>query len=312
MKTRLISDMAPDSLSRSISMLKEVINGDTYDAVAARYGITRTAVEKRVKTLARTLKREVGIDGLNEQSVVYVDRLRRRKGAILAALDRYAPEESQRRIVSRVLSDDDIALAIKRTRVRSPFPLRDVPMLYTLLITGARPLEIARLEVRDYLNADGSVREISVMREDAATKRKARPLFFTTKKVNDAIDAYLGWRVQDVSGGQETAYRGLSPFERLFLTEEGRPFEIVNVVENGQMRFQCREIHDVYRRIFRRIGLDGMSTLNLRRTIAARMLARGAGEDQVGEILGISDAKTLRELLPDLRRPLESILRELV
>jgi len=312
MKTRLSSDMAPNSLSRSISMLKEVVNGDTYDAVAARYGITRTAVEKRVKTLARTLKREVGIDGLNEQSVVYVDRLRRRKGAILAALDQYAPEESQRRIVSRVLSDDDIALAMQRTRLRSPFPLRDVPMLYTLLITGARPLEIARLEVRDYLNADGSVREISVMREDAATKRKARPLFFTTKKVNDVIDAYLSWRVKDVSAGHESAYRGLSPFERLFLTEEGRPFEIVNVVENGQMRFQCREIHDVYRRIFRRIGLDGMSTLNLRRTIAARMLARGAVEDQVGEILGISDAKTLRELLPDLRRPLESILRELV
>jgi integrase len=304
--------MDTDSLALSISMLKEVINGETYDAVAARHRITRTAVEKRVKKLARTLRREVGIDGLNEQGIGFVERLRRNNAAILAALDRYTPEKSQRRIVSRVLSDDEIEMALHRTRIRSRFPLRDVAMLYTLLITGARPLEIARLEVRDYLNADGSVREISVMREEAATNRKVRPLFFTTKKANGAIDAYLGKREQQLTGSRESAYRSFSPFDRLFLTDEGQPFEIVSDLENGKTRFQCRAIHDVYRKIFRQIGMEGMSTLNLRRTVAARMLARGAAEDQIGEILGISDSKSVRELLPDVRQPLESILRELL
>lgn len=304
--------MDTDSLALSIAMLKDVIGGDTYDAVADRHGITRTAVEKRIKALARTLRREVGIDGLNEQGVGFVDRLRRSSAAVMAALDQYNPEESQRRIASHVLTDDEIELALHRTTVRSRFALRDAAMLYTLLITGARPLEIARLQVRDFLNADASVREISVMREEVATNRKARPLYFTTMKANAAIDAYLRKRAEQASAGPGSDYLGLSPCDRLFLTDEGQPFEIVKVVENRKTSFQCREIHDLYRKIFRRIGLEGMSTLNLRRTVAARMLARGAATDQIGEILGISDLKTVRELLPDLRKPLERILRELV
>ena len=312
MKTRPNSDMAPDSSSLSISMLKEVLSGETYYAVAARYGVTRTAVERRVKMLARTLKREVGIDGINEEGTGFVERLRRCKEAILMALDQYSPDETRHRIASRVLSDQEIALALRRTRIRSEFPLRDIALLYILLITGARPLEVARLEIRDYLNEDGSLREISVMREDATINRKSRPLFFTTKKVTDAIDVYLDERIQTIAAGHAPTFRGFQPGDRLFLNDEGLPFEILNVFENGQSRFQCRAIHDVCRRIFRRIGLEGMSPLHLRRTVAARMFARGAAEDQIGEILGISDLKAVRELLPDRRQPLETILRELV
>jgi len=39
-----------DSISLSIQMLKEVIAGKTYDAVAAQYGVTRTAIERRIKS----------------------------------------------------------------------------------------------------------------------------------------------------------------------------------------------------------------------------------------------------------------------
>ena len=44
-----------------------------------------------------------------------------------------------------------------------------------LFSTGARPLEIARLEVRDYLAEDGSVREESLLPAKAAVNGKARP-----------------------------------------------------------------------------------------------------------------------------------------
>jgi hypothetical protein len=48
------------------------------------------------------------------------------------------------------------------------------------------------------------------------------------------------------------------------------------------------------------------------RTVAARLFERGAAEDQIGEVLGISEMKSVRELLPKLRQPLQSIVRELV
>ena len=40
--------------------------GRTYESVAADFGITRTAVERRVKVVAMRLCREVGIEGMNE------------------------------------------------------------------------------------------------------------------------------------------------------------------------------------------------------------------------------------------------------
>jgi integrase len=306
-------NMESDSTSISIAMLKDVINGETYHVVATKHGVTRTAVERRIKALARTLSREVGIDGVNEKGLGFADRLRQSKVAILAALDRYTPTAFQKRPAARTLSDEEIELALHRIRTRSPFPHRDMALLYILLISGARPLEIARLEVRDYLNIDGSVREASVMRAEVAVNCKARPLFFASRKAKETIDRYLTERLRRIPGTEQAiSYRGFEPNDRLFLSDAGAAFEIVSCAESGQTRFLCRGIHDAYRKIFRRTGLEGVSALNLRRTTAARMLARGAVEEQIGEVLGISELKAVRELLPDLRQPLQSIVQELV
>lgn len=305
--------MEPDSTSISMAMLKAVIAGKTYDAVAADYGVTRTAVERRIKACALKLSKEVGIDGINEDGLAFVQRLRKCQAAITEALERYIPSVSREKRAGRILTDDDIAFVVQRTRTRSTSPQRDVALLYVLLSTGARPLEVARLEVRDYLNQDGSVREESVMRAEVAVNRKARPLFFFSTKAKEAIDRYLVDRLrQNASTEKLSGFRGFSPHSRLFLTETGEPFEIINYGENGQTRFLCRGILDAYRKIFRRTGLEGVSALNVRRTVAARLFERGADEDQIGEVLGISEMKSVRELLPKCRQPLQAVMRELV
>ena len=307
--------MDTDSILISIAMLKEVIAGKTYDAVATQFGVTRTAIERRIKAFALRLSREVGIEGLNDQGVGFVRRLRISRLAISAALDRYEPRLSQDKRVGRILTDEDIRLAVQRTRARSRCPKRDVALLHVLLTTGARPLEIARLEVGDYLNADGSVREHSVMRADAAINRKTRPLFFASGKAIESIDNYLTDRLGPGWGtGRDADFRGLDPNSRLFLTEAGAPFEIVSYGKQGRMRFLCRGIHDTYRKIFRRIGLPDVSPMSARRTVATRLFERGAAEEQIGEVLGISDMKAVRELLPRprLHQPLQSVVRELV
>ena len=302
-----------DSISLSIQMLKDVISGKTYDAVAAQYGVTRTAIERRIKSLALQLSREVGIEGLNEEGLGFVQRLRACKATITAALERFEPGVSAGTRARRILTDDDISLAVKRTRMRSPCPNRDVALLYVLLTTGARPLEIARLEVRDYLNADGSVRTESEMRADVSINQKKRPLFFASAKATESIDAYLAERLTfGYCTSTHSEFRGLDPKSRLFLTEGGLPFEIASYRGQGQVRSLCRGMHDTYRKIFRRIGLSGISALIMRRTVAARMFERGAAEEQIGEVLGISDKKAVRELLPRVHRPLQAVLRELV
>lgn len=305
--------MEQDSALISIAMLKAVVTGKTYDAVAAEHGVTRTAVERRIKAFALKLSREVGIDGLNEEGLAFVQRLRKCQTAIHAALERYTPNIAHEKYVGRILTDDDIALLVQRTRVRSTCPRRDVALLYVLFSIGARPLEIARLEVRDYLNQDGSVREESIMREEVAVNRKIRPLFFVSTKTKEAVDGYLAERLrQNVNMENLSHFRGLTPHDRLFLTESGEPFEIVSYGESGQKRFLCRGILDAYRKIFRRTGIEGVSALNVRRTVAARLFERGASEDQIGEVLGISEMKAVRELLPKGRQPLQEVMRELV
>ena len=135
--------METDSILISIAMLKEVIAGKTYDAVAAQHGVTRTAIERRIKALALRLSREVGIEGLNEQGLAFVQRLRTCRPAITAALERYEPQISQEKRAGRILTDEDIRLAVQRTRTRSTCQNRDVALLYVLLTTGARPLDQA-------------------------------------------------------------------------------------------------------------------------------------------------------------------------
>ena len=302
-----------DSTFVSIAMLKEVIAGKTYEAVAAQFGVTRTAIERRIKAAARTLSREVGISGLNEDGLAFVQRLRTCSHSILAALERYQPRTSHPKRVRRILADEDIQLAVRRLQSRSPCARRDVALFYLLLTTGARPLEIARLQVRDYVHPSGAVREESVLRAEVATNHKPRPLFFASGKATEALDRYLEERSRRGFGtASGSGFRGLEPHSPLFLSDTGAPFQIVGYQENGQARFLCRGIHDTYRKIFRRIGIAGVSALSVRRTVATRLWERGAAEEQIGEILGIGDIKAVRELLPERNQPLALVVRELV
>ena len=307
--------MDPDSIRMSIAMLKSVIGGKTYGEVAAEYGVTRTAVERRIKACALKLSREVGIEGINEGGIAFVQRLRSHHEAISAALEQYTPGLRREKPQDRLLTDDDIAFLVHRTRMRSPCPHRDVALLYVLFSTGARPLEIARLEVRDYLNQNGYIRTESLMRAEVAVGGKARPMYFASARVNEAIDSYLAGRSSQSSKAlpaEDAQYRGIAPHSQLFLTDSGTPFEIVRYGELGQTRFLCRGILDTYRKIFRRAGIEGLSALGARRMVAARLFERGADEDQIGEVLGIGEMKAIRQLLPKIRLPMQIVMRDLV
>ena len=62
-------------------------------------------------------------------------------------------------------------------------------MFFVLFATAAKPLEIARLVVSDYLTDSRSVREIPGGADPMTINSNVRPLFFASTKVVSAIDA---------------------------------------------------------------------------------------------------------------------------
>lgn len=299
---------------QSVEMLRAVVGGETYEVVAARFGVSRTAVERRIKSIAVQLTQVVGVDGLKEEGAAFVRRLRLHRDAILVALDGFQPQPPAGTRPARVLSAAEVAQGAVRIKGRTSRPWHDLALYYMLFATGLRPLEIARLEVRDYLLADGSVCRESELRADAAINGKARPLYFSSRRLDEALTAYFRERCDSGHGlGTPECYRGLDPGSRLFLSPSGEPYRIApNNGAPGQNRHVCRTLLEIYRKLFRYAELKGLSAQSARLTVVSRMYERGADEDQVGAILGIGERSAVRELLPRPRPSLAELLDDLV
>ncbi len=300
--------------AQSVEMLKAVIDGATYETVAARFSVSRTAVERRVKSIAVQLTQVVGVDGLKEEGAAFVRRLRLHRNAILVALKDFEPQAPAGARPARVLSPFEVTQGAVRIKGRTQRTWHDLALYYLLFATGLRPLETARLEVRDYLHADGSVRRESELRAEAAINGKLRPLYFSSRRLDDMLAAYLRERCEDGHGlGEPDIYRGLNPNRPLFLSPSGESYRIVpNNDAPGQNRHVCRALLEIYRKLFRYAELKGLSAQSARLTLISRMYERGADEEQVGIILGIGERSAVRELLPRPRPTLAELLDELV
>jgi integrase len=309
--------MKPDTIAKARTMLSSVLlDGLSYREAGAPFGVGRSTVERSIKTLVLEVARERGIPELDEDGLSCLPRLRQFREPVLRAVAEYTPAHPRRKRIT-LLEPDEIAAGANRVRLRSENANRDVALIYVLFCTGAKPIEIARLEVRDYLNSDGSIRERSEMRPETAVNGRSRPLFFTSSRACAAVDAYLVERRRrklGVAGTPTTvaeAYRGLVPSSALFLTERGWPFEIGERGPNDQ-RETCRLMIATLRSIFRRAGWTGVTAQSARRVVARRLADKGADGAQVGEILGLSSSRAVRRLLGSNRRPLENLARELV
>jgi integrase len=301
-----------DGHLRTVEMLRDVLDGERYEVVANRQGISRSAVERRVKALAVRLTHAVGVEGLQESGAAFVKRLRLHREAILQALEQFDPAQVSSQRVARVLAAEEVDLGARRVRSRSTRPLHDLALYYLPFATGLRPLEVARLELGDYLLEDGSVRRESRVRADVAINGRERPLFFNHRRLDEALGAYLDERLRaGHAAGTDGRWRGLAPCSPLFLGAAGEVYPITANGGEGQHRHVCRPLLEIYRKIFRQADVPGLCTQSARLTLMARMYERGADEDQVGMVLGIADRSAVREQLPRPRPELAKVLEEL-
>lgn len=234
---------------------------------------------------------------------------------MLRAVGDYTPGSTRPKRTT--LGPEQIATGTSRVRQRSENANRDVALIFVLFCTGGKPIELARLEVRDYLNRDRSVRESSERRPEAAVNGRCRPLFFTSSRACAAVDAYLVERIRRKLGAAgpgaagDGGYRGLDPRSALFLTETGKRLEVTDRGPDDP-RATCRLMIAPLRSIFKRAGWTGVTAQSARRVVARRLADKGADGAQVGELLGLSSTRAVRHLLGNERRPLETLARELV
>lgn len=116
----------PENVLQSVAMLRAVIDGETYETVAIRFGISRTAVERRIKLVAVQLTRLVGVDGLQEEGAAFVRRLRLHRDAILVALEGFEPQTIAGNRSARVLSAQEVAQGAVRIKGRTSRTWHDV------------------------------------------------------------------------------------------------------------------------------------------------------------------------------------------
>ena len=297
--------------SVSIDMLREVIDGRTYEEVAARFGVTRTAVERRAKAVALRLCREVGVEGLS------LGGASSRAGCASGAKrfivpSSFEPDSTPVPPKERILTAEEIARAVVRIRVEPAAPARCGAVLHAVRDRPAAPRGGAAAAWR--LPACRRQRSPRVRIASAGSdQRQGSPAVLPQRPSRRGPRCLPEKRVTSGHAlGRPDVYRGLDPASRLFLGLAGEPYPITCHGDPAQGRHICRALLEIYRRLFRYADIDGMSTQSARLTLMSRMYARCADEDQVGVILGIADRCAVRELLPRPKPRLAELLDEVV
>jgi hypothetical protein len=96
------------------------LDGRTHGAIAQTARLSRSAVEQRVKALARELQTVVGVEGVDADEVPTVQGLRARKENYLEALEHYHPQRAVNAPKGpRALTDQDIDRATAVIRQHS-------------------------------------------------------------------------------------------------------------------------------------------------------------------------------------------------
>ena len=166
--------------------------------------------------------------------------------------------------------------------------------------------------MQDYLHLDGRPRLSSTLPACAAIDGRPRPLFLDSERLREALDAYLvERRRRSIGAGEPASYRGLDPDSALFLTDKGKSFELKPRAD-GSKGMTCPVLARTLRVAFKRAGWRWVNAHDARRLVARRLVANGASEQQLCELLGLMHVRSARALLMGEERPTKVVARNLV
>ncbi len=278
-----------------IALVQAVLDGRlNYRSAASELGVVRSTVERRVKGLVRRLFAAGQLGSFREEWIDDVATLRRERETIMAAARAFNGSAGERR--ADMPAQTELAAAARRLRDKGGDGYRDAALICVLFATGVKTIELARLEVGDYLAEDGSVRAVSTLRASAAVNGVERPLHFSSELVVESLDAYLAERARRGHGLADPGrYRDLDPHSRLFLTDSGQPF-LIKARSPSDPRLACKYLQATLRQAFARAGWPGMTANRLRRHVAIAMNRRGANRGEVQQLLGLRAKRSVKRL----------------
>lgn len=199
-----------------------------------------------------------------------------------------------------VVEDKSLEHMLKATQGYSRTPERDVALLFVLYGTALSTTELARLTVSDYLRPDGSVKVESAVRCDVAHNGEQRPLYWSNKRVVNALDKYLSWRLERKHGvtTRKGAYRGMNPDSALFLTDDGKPYALTSkTLSSGLLSYSCNTLGALISRLHANAGVEGGNAQAARRTWAVKQHRKGYDLVHIAKILGHKSVTTTKRLV---------------
>lgn len=285
-----------------------MLQGQTYDRIAEQFRVTKSTVSKSVTDLARDLQSVVGVIGIDEDSAPTAHVIRAHAQDYLEALEHFVPLAKPAGTTSpSILSEMHIDQLVLHTARHSRCKQRDIALLLMLIHTGARPNEIARMTVADYIDALGRRRSPLYLPAHAAANGIARPLLLRDATALYWLDAYLAWRLAAGYGVSDPSeYRGLQGESSLFLSRSGESFSSSSTKATAE-----KGLHDVLQRIFRYANQPGLGVLGARRSVAHRLQTEGCTHEEIAFYLGTRTGSVRRLLSKSTQKPSHSCMASL-
>lgn len=199
-----------------------------------------------------------------------------------------------------VVENKQLEHMLRATSGYSRMPERDVALLLTLYGTAMATTELAKITVSDYLEPSGTIKVNSAVRQEVAHNGELRPLYWSNRRVVNAVDKYLAWRLEHkhASTVKKGAYRGLDPDSALFLTDDGKPYALTGkLLPSGVLSYSCNTLGAVISKLHANAGIEGGNAQGARRTWAVKQHRKGYDLVHIAKILGHKSVTTTKRLV---------------
>jgi integrase/recombinase XerD len=170
---------------------------------------------------------------------------------------------------SRVLSSQEFKRVIKMSGV-GKHGERNVLLLHLSFFLGLRSKEMASLRIMDLVDSHGEVKKEVLLQRKMTKGNKQRRFYPHNEKLVKALNSYFDFRKK------EKTYHPESPLIR---SQKGGFFD-------------PNTLQQLFKRLYKNVGLDGASSHSGRRSFATRLLEQGVGIRNVQTLMGHSSIAT--------------------
>jgi len=217
-----------------------------------------------------------------------------------------------------VLSPGQIRHLLRVTEATSRHPARDAVILLLGPSVGMRITEVAQITVADVMFRSGALRTEVSLRSAITKGCRQRAVYFTARKLVDALERYLAFRVTHELGTtlDKSRFRGLIPDLPLILSRKGYPYSLnrkKRFSADGQLMdyWTADSLQSYVTGLYKAAGIKASSHSG-RRTFATRLLGRGATIEQVQLLLGHASIDDTRRYIDVDREVLSRLLEEAI